>query len=210
MVSELFKGLSQEEINKFIETSAIIKNYKKNENIFIVGEEAKYLYILIEGQVIVESIDKSGKQIIVNKFTKSGDIFAEVYSILRKKFEYNAYAKISSKILLIDNKKINNFSDAITTKIFLNLNYLLAKRAYKLNQKLMIISSFTLREKIMNYLYQNQDKGELNLDFTLEELAAFLGVTRPGLSREISNMEKEGLIEKKGKKIKIKNFKAQY
>ena len=39
------------------------------------------------------------------------------------------------------------------------------------------------------------------IDMTREELAEFLGVTRPSISRELMKMQDDGLVEIKGRKI---------
>ena len=64
----------------------------------------------------------------------------------------------------------------------------------------MILSSFTLRQKIASYLLQRvRESGlkneSLNLIFKREELADFIGTTRPSLSREMLLMQDDGIIE---------------
>ena len=45
--------------------------------------------------------------------------------------------------------------------------------------------------------------GEIAKNPSREELADYLNVTRPSLSRELGNMEKEGIIRLDGRKIVI-------
>ena len=77
---------------------------------------------------------------------------------------------------------------------------ILSRKAFFLNQKVLILSSFTLRQKIASYLLQRvRESGlkneSLNLIFKREELADFIGTTRPSLSREMLLMQDDGIIE---------------
>src|SRR5699024_8271001 len=83
---------------------------------------------------------------------------------------------------------------------FINL---LAKKCMGLSRKNQISTQFTLRQKIANYLIYNEENNLITLKMTREELADFLSTTRPSLSRELSKMKEEGIIDVEGKEIKI-------
>ncbi len=84
---------------------------------------------------------------------------------------------------------------------------ILAQKAYYLNQKLNILSSNTLRQKISKLLLRNSSKdGNVILKMNREELADFLNVARPSLSRELMKMQEDGLIKIDKNKIKIIDF----
>jgi CRP-like cAMP-binding protein len=74
----------------------------------------------------------------------------------------------------------------------------LAGRNLLMNRKLSILSQRTIRDKLLAYLaWQSRDKGsrEFSIPFNRDELADYLCVNRSALSREISHMIDEGLIE---------------
>ena len=52
------------------------------------------------------------------------------------------------------------------------------------------------------------EKGVVDLKMNREQLAAFLGVARPSLSRELMRMQADGLIEVSKKRILIKDKQA--
>mgnify|MGYP002740952295 CR=1 FL=1 len=73
-----------------------------------------------------------------------------------------------------------------------------------LHTKLKILASGTLREKIVRYLFPHIDeKGQIALKVSREFIAAYLAVSRPSLSRELSAMQREGIIEAAGRTIRI-------
>ena len=86
-----------------------------------------------------------------------------------------------------------------------------SNRALMLNKKLEYLSIKSLRGKISTYLLEEQKK-EGNTTFQLNlnrnELADFINVSRPSLSRELGKMRDEGLIDFHSTAIKINDFEA--
>ena len=79
-----------------------------------------------------------------------------------------------------------------------------ARKAYFMHGRIKVLASGSLREKIVRYLFQNMDTdGHVELAVSREYLAAYLAVTRPSLSRELSAMQKDGLLKVEGKKLHI-------
>ena len=64
-----------------------------------------------------------------------------------------------------------------------------------MTKKAHILSSTTLREKIAVWLLENMENGSVDTGMNREEMASYLGVTRPSLSREMMKMQREGIIE---------------
>ena len=52
---------------------------------------------------------------------------------------------------------------------------------------------------------QAEDKDKINVSMKREELADYLGTTRPSLSRELMKMQQDGLIDVSKNVIKIIN-----
>lgn len=73
---ELFQGVSEHEIQQIAE-SAKLKHFTKGERIIIQGEHNYSLYIIVQGQVGVFSIDAKGNSIPV-KDLKEGEYFGEM------------------------------------------------------------------------------------------------------------------------------------
>ncbi|MBP3295963.1 MAG: winged helix-turn-helix domain-containing protein, partial [Lachnospiraceae bacterium] len=72
----------------------------------------------------------------------------------------------------------------------------LAGRNFTITKKLHLLSSTSIKEKLAIYFLENADaKGRVVLSMNREMFADFLGVARPSLSRELMNMQKDGLIE---------------
>lgn len=204
--SVLFKDFTKDEINRFIEYSnAKIIDYKIGNYIFNQGENPKYLYILLDGIVQVEKIDVDGRRYMVNMFEKAGTIFGEVYLYIdNKEYDYSCVAIKNSKVLQIPREYASSEELEKNPKLLKNMLSILSSKAYFLNQKLLIQSSATLRQKIAKFLLQQlEGEDKVELKYNRETLANYIGTTRPSLSRELSNMEDEGyiLIEKNSIKV---------
>ena len=71
--------------------------------------------------------------------------------------------------------------------------------------RLKPLSRKTVRERFIVYLYEHKKKDSLVVDImhTQSQLAEYLNVSRPALSKEINKMIKEGLVTMEGKRIDI-------
>lgn len=209
----LFENLNQSEKKKFLEKSNSFETkFKKGEYVFREGESPEFLFILIRGGVQVEKLDFNGKRMIINKFTKNGTVFGEVYLYLEsEKYDYSCMATEDSKVLFIPKSSmlLRDDLDELSIKINNNMLQILSEKAYTLNEKILVIGSFTLREKILKFLMQKSNhKPYIKLDINREEMADFIGVTRPSLSRELMKMQSEGLISLDGNKVIINEEKV--
>ena len=75
-----------------------------------------------------------------------------------------------------------------------------------LTHKMKILSLFTVREKVAYLLLERageQGSDEIHLERSRQEIADSFGIQKFSLLRVLSNLEKEGVIEIKGKNIKI-------
>ena len=194
----LFRGLSETEVQTIIaRSSSFEKPIAKDAYVFQQGETPRYIYLLLEGGVQVEGLGPDGRRTILNRFTKPGTMFAEVYAYLdRKTYDYSCIATEDTRVLCIPKELLmRHTDDPLVRKLLFNMLSILSEKAYGLNQKLLIVMEQTLRQKILQYLHRVADEhGTADLSFNREEMAAYLGTTRPSLSRELRNMEEEGLI----------------
>lgn len=203
----LFRGLSEEEINALVTGPHISeRTFLKNTYVFQQGDEPASIYILLEGAVQVEALDESGRRTILNRFTEPGTMFAEVYAYLEPKtYDYGCLATQDTLALCIRKELLMEDScDPAVRKMLFNMLGILSGKAYTLNQKIRIIMEPTLRQKILQYLRINANaQRTVHLSFNREDLADYLGTTRPSVSRELRNMEQDGLIVIEKNRIRI-------
>ena len=208
--SGLCREFTQDEILSLIEEKDTdIKRYEKGSFIFEEDDTPDKLYVLIEGYVEVSKMTFSGKKILITTSENPGDMFAEVYMFMGKgKYDMSAKAVEESVVLSVSCDFFENISHnikaGVSAKIRKNLMSIFAMKAYNLSGKVRLLGCGSIREKIALYLIENQTaSGQITKNPSREELSDYLNVTRPSLSRELGNMEKEGIIKLDGRKITI-------
>lgn len=74
---------------------------------------------------------------------------------------------------------------------------MLSQKTLSMNDRIQVLSKPTLREKLMTLLtqYSTREGKNFNLPFDRNTMAAYLGVNRSALSRELSKMREEGRID---------------
>lgn len=207
----LFKGLSTEDLQSCLDCSgAKIKDYEKNQIIFSQMDPPKALYVLVKGSVVVCKDSLDGRRFIVTNIEEN-DIFGEVFVFLNKT-EYNYYVVANAKSAVLEIPKEYFFSSCSKSctahsVMIQNMLGILAGKAFYLNNKVQLLTSGTLRQKIIRYLLENSKDGYVKLTMNREELAAFFNVARPSLSRELIHMQEDELIVVEKDIIKIPDVK---
>lgn len=205
----LFLEMTQEDIYNCLVTSrSEVITYNKDEIIFYQQDIPKYLYILLDGVIDVCSDTVSGRRMIITSVNQTGELFGEVFLFLNSDTYKNyAVAVAPSKVLIIPKSYFYekcSHNCGFHNQLISNMLSILSKKAFYLNQKLQIMSSTSLRQKIAKVLLQNvKEDGVVELKMNREELADYLSVARPSLSRELMEMQSEGLIKLNRKVIHI-------
>lgn len=195
--SPLFRGLTIDEIKNLLSTRYFQKKeMTKGEYYFHQGNIPKTFYILVNGSVQVENITEEGRRKILNRFTKPGAVFGEVYAYLPDPiYDYSCIAADDTLAIEVDTHVLG--PDASNQKeirfLQYNMLHVLSEKAYFLSRKAFILSEMTLRDKITAYLRWRTER-DSKMTFTREEMADYLGTTRPSLSRELKKMEADGIV----------------
>ena len=73
-----------------------------------------------------------------------------------------------------------------------------------LNRRVRILSQGSIRNRLLYYLAECDidEQGFAKVPFSRTELAGFLSVNRSALSREIGAMQREGLLELEGPRMR--------
>lgn len=208
----LFDSMSITEVKSLITCSgAIVRKYKKGNTIFSQDDEPEFINILLKGKVIIANSTVNGNQHIISIFENIGDMFGEVFLFsFNRLYENFAFAEKDCDILCIPKRFLYSPCHNSCKKhnqIIANMLGILADKAYFLNQRVQILSCNSLRAKLIRLIFQYTNNNIANIPFGREQLASFLGSTRPSVSRELMKMQSDGLIEIKKNNIKILDLK---
>lgn len=208
--SALFEGLDPHEIAILLDNPGVrVISKSAQEFVFMRGELPVALFLLLSGKISIEKVDLNGKRNMVSIFSQPGTVFAEVYLFLKdQEYDYDCRCLTDVEALvlpatLFDRRQENKFARALIS----NMLTVLSQKAFYLNRKLLVTGSHTLRQKIASFLLQHAGGQEqVRLGLKREDLADYLGVARPSLSRELKAMQADGLICVERESITLSNM----
>lgn len=202
----LFRAMEGEEVYNVLQNIPYsISEYTTGDVIAIEGDSCDRLGIILEGNIEIHKSFASGKNVTINHF-EAGNIFGEAL-VFSGKHLYPATIISSSqaKIMFIQRNDIIHLM-TLDTRILNNFMGVLSNRILMLNQRLTNLTLDTLRKKIANMIlmeYNNQHSTYLTIPYSRKKMAEMLNIPRPSLSRELTNMKEDGLIDFYKNNIKI-------
>ena len=206
----LFRNIEESDLGPMLHClDAKIRKVSKNQPVFLEGEPAESVGIVLKGMAQIVKEDYYGNRSIVMGMEPS-QLFGEAFACAGlETMPVSIYAACDSVFLLVDCKRILNLcSNACTfhNRLVRNLLCVVAGKNLMLNQKMEVLSKKTTREKLMTYLLA-QAKRQGNAAFTIpydrQGLADYLGVERSAMSAELGRMQKDGLLEYKKNYFKL-------
>lgn len=210
--SRLFYGMHDDWILKALKClSAFESSYPKGSCFLDIGDTINKVGVLISGSAnsVVETA--SGGRSIIEKLLPA-DVYGEniVFSGTQKS-TMRIIAVEDCKVVKIHMEniihKVNNCR--FRSMIIENLLRLSASRCVALNRKMDILSHKTVRERVLLYLGEEMERCngcEFCIHFSRRELAEYLQLDRSALSRELSRMKEEGIIDYNKSKFCILKF----
>lgn len=97
----IFHNLDDAEFKKsLVCTQSVIREYKKNDYIFFQGDVPNKLYLILDGEVELGSINVNGKVLRITNISE-GEDFGEVELFLNKD-HYSGYAKAKTDVKLLE------------------------------------------------------------------------------------------------------------
>ncbi|MCM3766608.1 Crp/Fnr family transcriptional regulator [Neobacillus niacini] len=197
----LFRDLNDAELLKVTEI-AIAREWKKNSLVFLQGDPMENVYFIYDGKIKIYKSDVNGKEQIV-AIMKKGEMFPHVGFF--RKGDYPAYAEVLEPSTLIA-VPISQFENVLIE------NPELCIKVFKVLGEKIVDLQNRLEEQILNNTYEQivkllirlaqkhgteQEDGTILLksEFTNKDLANMIGTTRETISRTLTKMKKDELVE---------------
>ncbi|MDD3840144.1 MAG: Crp/Fnr family transcriptional regulator [Clostridia bacterium] len=186
-----------------------IRIYEKNQYITIAGDKFDSTGVVLEGQAMVNKENAAGNRIMMTML-KPGDMFGEVLVFSNQSiWPSTVQAYGNCKVLFLTKDKIMGKCEKICPHhkmIIQNMLTIVSEKALLLNRRVEYLTIVGIRKKISTFLIE-QYKKKKSTTFTLpmnrRELAEFLNVSRPSLSREMCRMRDQDIIDFHMATIKI-------
>jgi len=203
------------EREKFLnEITCQTKLFKEGEWIAQQGDPVDALYIVLKGSAKTEMISNSGTIISIETISAPNLLAPAFLFAADNRFPVDIVALEDCEIVLISKESIVKQFSCNETFLqgFMKFN---SNRVHFLSERLKLLSTKTIKGKLAQYILARTNDMHFTLDRKLTDLADYFGVTRPSLSRSLSEMMDEGIISLKRKNgvlldpVKLKNLIAQ-
>lgn len=169
-----------------------IKEFDKNETVFLQGEEPRYYHQIVQGKVKMNNYNEDGKEFIQGLFT-DGESFGEPPLFCEVNYPANAITLQPTRILLISKSDFYTLLEQETPSCFTVLQALSSRLYYK---SIMApdISSNDSEKRILTLLHfikeQNQvGQQEFLVELTRQQIADMTGLRVETVIRTIKEME---------------------
>ena len=198
----LFDRIDREELSSLLGClQAKLITAEKGEPLFLEGDAAGFIGIVLEGAVQIVRDDYYGTRSVLSH-AEPGQLYGEAYACSNlETMPVSGYALKSCKIMLLSCRKMLTVcSNACRfhNQLVKNLLQVVAVKNVELSQKIQFMSQKTTREKLLSYLSAQAVRAgapEFDIPMDRQQLADFLGVERSAMSATLSRLRDEGVLE---------------
>ena len=181
------------------------RSFSRGEAVALEGEDCLGIGVVLSGSVEVQKILESGKVLTLDRLGV-GHIFGEAV-VFSSHHQYPATltAMEPCEILYLNRPEILQLC-AADPDFLSGLLSLLSDKILMLNRKITTLTQKSVRQKVVGFLlqeYQRQGIPMFRLELSRQAMADHLGLPRPSLSREMSALRTEGLIDFDGPSVKL-------
>ncbi len=200
----LFQGLPERQL---AELARIVgeRRCEQGEVLFSEGDEARGFYVLLSGRIKIFKLSPEGKEQILH-IIEPGEPFAEVAMFAGSSYPAHAEALKASRVIFFPRI---GFEALIKRDPDLAMN-MLAILSQRLKYFSRLIEDLSLKEvpqRLAAYLlYLGGSKHNtmpVDLSISKGQLASLLGTIPETLSRILNKMAAQGLIDVKGRQMKL-------
>jgi len=210
----IFSDLEPDEMMKITEL-IVSRKYARGEMIVMEGNQLEGLYIIHSGRVKAFRYTQEAKEQILYLFAE-GDFFGEKNLLRKQPVTYHAEALEETQICVIPHRSFHellkeapSISYKIMDQLCIRIDHLETLIQNMGTRDMEARISAILIEFAKKYGSKQNDGILVSMPLSREGIANYIGVTRETISRKLSRLQDDGIIEQVGnKKIKIYDLKA--
>lgn len=191
----LFCTLSAECLKRITAEARMVR-FRRGETLFHQGEQARWLHILVEGQIGLVGSLSGGEETIV-EILKSGEVFIAAAVLTGKPYLMSAKALAPSRLLLLPAERLLGDLRE-NSELALNMLASLAKHFRMLVTEVKDLKLKSASQRLALYLMSLTTKRDgstiLHLPHNKILIAGRVGVRPETLSRVFQALKKEGVV----------------
>jgi len=211
----LFRGMASQELSALLDCLDFrVRRFSRNDIVNIAGDPFEGVGVILSGQADVIKENNAGERMIMTML-KPGDLFGEMAAFSGVgKWPATVVAHTDCSIIYVPADKLTGQCEKTCAghrRLIINMLGILSKKALTLSKKLEYLSIRSVRGRIANFLlehYKNNGQAIFMLPMNRNEMADFLNITRPSLSREMSRMRDDGILDFHRSSVRITDIAA--
>lgn len=200
--TNLFSGIDPGELESLLVCiNARCVCYKKDSFIIEEGSKVADFGIMLSGRAQSIKWDASGRLIIITLIEKGGVIGVMIAAMPASFSPVAVQVTEDSEVMLIPYNRITarcNRNCPRHETLLKNYIGVVAEKGLELHERINCLLEPTVRDKVLAYLSrvaQQQSSDSFDIPISRNVMAEYLNIERSSLSRELSNMKKDGLID---------------
>ena len=200
--SPLFAGIDPGDMDGMLGCIGYhIREFEKGQIICFEEENINHVGVVLSGAVDMVKEDLWGNRtMLVRSYPE--DIFGETFACGEESLSVVSFqAAQNTKVLFLSFCRVMHtctHACQFHQTLIENMVRLIARKNRELMRKVEVVSKKTLREKILAYLSiqaQTQGKNTFEIPLGRVEWAEYLCADRSALTRELSKMKEEGILD---------------
>ena len=201
-----FSTLIFDELEAFTLSKTTL-SIKKGDDIVTEGHVMNGVYCLRSGKCKMSKLNTNGKSQIV-KFLRQGNILGQRSVLSEEPSGLTITALEDMEVCFIPKKKI---MEAIKKNPVFSLQLIknISHQLNEANESISMMAQKSVKERLADVLLQlyrifgSDSEGFIDIKLTREEMANTIGTATESAIRLLSSFKAEGLLEVKGRRIKI-------
>ena len=206
--TKLFEALDQATLGVLAER-ALERRFQKDEVLFVAGEEARGLYVIVEGAVRAFRGSLDGREQVIH-VERAGATIAEVPVFDDGTYPSTAAAEEETVTLFIDKRDVQHLF-LEHPEITLAALKVLAGRLRRCAELVEALSLREVGQRLARFLLAEARRSgvrtengiSIDLTQTNQQIAARIGSVREVVSRAFTRLQHEGLINVDGRHLVI-------
>ena len=198
----LFNGIDQDDLMHILNCLQVsIKEYSSDDYVFFAGDTVDSIGVVLKGSVEIVKESFAGTRHIIAILGPSHMFGEGIVCTKKRNAPVTVHVKNNASIILIPYERIlQKCSNACIfhQQLIFNMMLLLGEKNYTLNHKIDLLMIKGIKEKLASYLlYESARQASISFEISMNrnQLAEYLNISRPSMSRELSFLKEEGIID---------------
>lgn len=209
--TSLFAGVGTEELRLLLsDLGAVVRSYGRGETLVQFGKPNRQVGVVLAGRLEACRPMPDGGRVHITTVGPGG-VFGDVLGGSSRTSPVNVAATTQCEVLLVPYEKLLRGGSPAGQRVLQNLVRTISDKYFALSRRVELLTLRPLRAKVCAYLLSEAEQAgstTFNVPFSRVQLADYLDCDRSALSRELSGMQREGLLDTYKSSFKLLDIEA--